>query len=160
MGNPDVEIDRRTTEMNYQQIFREVCVITKLAKVATRAPWMLLNFSISIIALPDPPMDVRVDGGPQDGTILVTWIPVTLNTTSLRHVPVTGYAVFADGKRVTDVDSPSSDHALVDLGCIGHFNPKLITVRSKSGDLLSNDSSAVPIQASSRTRRAARVSHT
>lgn len=102
-------------------------------------------------------MDVRVDGGPQDGTILVTWIPVTLNTTSVRHVPVTGYAVFADGKRVTDVDSPSSDHALVDLGCIGHFNPKLITVRSKSGDLLSNDSSAVPIQASSRTRRQTRV---
>ena len=62
-------------------------------------------------------MDVRVDGGPQDGTILVTWIPVTLNTTSAqRVVPVTGYAVFADGKRVTDVDSPSSDHALVDLG--------------------------------------------
>ena len=25
-------------------------------------------------------MDVRVDSGPQDGTILVTWIPVTLNT--------------------------------------------------------------------------------
>ena len=23
--------------------------------------------------LPDPPMDVRVDSGPQDGTILVTW---------------------------------------------------------------------------------------
>ena len=116
-----------------------------------------LIFRPCFAALPDPPMDVRVDGGPQDGTILVTWIPVTLNTTSLRHVPVTGYAVFADGKRVTDVDSPSSDHALVDLGCIGHFNPKLITVRSKSGDLLSNDSSAVPIQASTRTRRAARV---
>ena len=109
------------------------------------------------LALPDPPMDVRVDGGPQDGTILVTWIPVTLNTTSVRHCQVTGYAVFADGKRVTDVDSPSSDHALVDLGCIGHFNPKLITVRSKSGDLLSNDSSAVPIQASSRPRRQTRV---
>ena len=29
--------------------------------------------------LPDPPMDVRVDPGPQDGTVLVTWIPVTLN---------------------------------------------------------------------------------
>ena len=36
---PDVEIDRRTTEMNYQQIIGEVCVITKLVKVATRAPW-------------------------------------------------------------------------------------------------------------------------
>ena len=28
--------------------------------------------------LPDPPMDVRVDPGPQDGTVLVTWIPVTV----------------------------------------------------------------------------------
>ena len=55
-------------------------------------------------------MDVRVDGGPQDGTILVTWIPVPLNTTqSNRLAPVTGYAVFADGKRVTDVDSPTSE---------------------------------------------------
>ena len=88
--------------------------------------------------------------------------------------------VFADGKRVTDVDSPSSkltkvtvatkainalvfmkitqylvilfqycsitgDHALIDLGCIGHFNPKLITVRSKSRELLSIDSPAIPI---------------
>jgi len=57
-------------------------------------------------------MDVRVDGGPQDGTILVTWIPVTLNTgmITMKQVPVTGYAVFADGKRVTDVDSPTSNH--------------------------------------------------
>ncbi len=102
-------------------------------------------------------MDVRVDGGPQDGTILVTWIPVTLNTTTAIRVPITGYAVFADGKRVTDVDSPTSDHALVDLGCIGHFNPKLITVRSKSGDLLSNDSSAVPIQGGTRLKRQSRV---
>lgn len=52
-------------------------------------------------------MDVRVEGGPQDGTVLVTWIPVTLNERA-KASPVTGYAVFADGKRVTDVDSPSS----------------------------------------------------
>ena len=44
--------------------------------------------------------------------MLVTWIPVTLNVTAgggkEKTSPVTGYAVFADGKRVTDVDSPSS----------------------------------------------------
>eukprot|EP00095_Tigriopus_kingsejongensis_P007068 maker-scaffold1121_size61474-snap-gene-0.20 protein:Tk07068 transcript:maker-scaffold1121_size61474-snap-gene-0.20-mRNA-1 annotation:"peripheral-type benzodiazepine receptor-associated protein 1-like isoform x1" len=103
-------------------------------------------------ALPDPPLDVRVDGGPQDGTILVTWIPVS----SSHHdhfTPVTGYAVFADGKRVTDVDSPTSDHALIDLGCIGHFHPKVITVRSKSRDLLSNDSTAVPIIANKHVKK-------
>ena len=137
---------------------KSVVILLIHVLIWTASYFSYINWSLfTISALPDPPMDVRVDGGPQDGTILVTWIPVTLNTTGVRHVPVTGYAVFADGKRVTDVDSPSSDHALVDLGCIGHFNPKLITVRSKSGDLLSNDSSAVPIQASSRTRRAARV---
>ena len=69
---------------------------------------------VSVAALPDPPMDVRVDGGPQDGTILVTWIPVTLNSAlpTTKQVPVTGYAVFADGKRVTDVDSPTSKNNL------------------------------------------------
>jgi len=30
-------------------------------------------------------MDVRVDAGPQDGTILVTWIPVTLNTNTSKE---------------------------------------------------------------------------
>ena len=53
-----------------------------------------------------------MDPGPQDGTVLVTWIPVTLNLTAgnkEKTSPVTGYAVFADGKRVTDVDSPSSE---------------------------------------------------
>ena len=57
-------------------------------------------------------MDVRVDGGPQDGTLLVTWIPVPTQpgaSTNKHMAPVTGYAVFADGKRVTDVDSPSSE---------------------------------------------------
>ena len=53
-------------------------------------------------------MDVRVDGGPQDGTILVTWIPSTNVGLAQKQAPVTGYAVFADGKRVTDVDSPTS----------------------------------------------------
>ena len=69
---------------------------------------------VFVAALPDPPMDVRVDGGPQDGTILVTWIPVTLNSAlpTTKQVPVTGYAVFADGKRVTDVDSPTSKNNL------------------------------------------------
>jgi len=111
--------------------------------------------------MPDPPMDIRVDGGPQDGTLLVTWIPISRGSENDNKLaPVTGYAVFADGKRVTDVDSPSSirnfvnkylspyilgDHALIDFGCIGHFSPKTITVRSKSGDVLSVDSTIISV---------------
>ena len=40
----------------------------------------------------------------------------------------------------------------MDLACIGHFNPKNITVRSKSRDLLSTDSVSVPVPAASRRR--------
>ena len=40
----------------------------------------------------------------------------------------------------------------MDLACIGHFNPKNITVRSKSRDLLSTDSVSVPVPLSSRRR--------
>lgn len=61
--------------------------------------------------VPDPPVDVQVELGPQDGTLLVTWLPVTINSQSGKSngVPVTGYAVYADGRKVTEVDSPTGN---------------------------------------------------
>lgn len=41
--------------------------------------------------------DILVEAGPQDGTLLVTWQPVSRPPSS---GPVTGYAVYADGKKV------------------------------------------------------------
>jgi len=55
------------------------------------------------VGLPEAPCEVQVEPGPQDGTLLVTWMPVCLGEVSV----VTGYAVYADGKKVTDVDSPT-----------------------------------------------------
>lgn len=59
--------------------------------------------------LPDPPVNVLVEPGPQDGSLLVTWLPVTINSTggTSNGAPVTGYAVYADGKKVTEVESPT-----------------------------------------------------
>jgi RIMS-binding protein 2 len=67
---------------------------------------MCYNFICMLTGLPDPPVDIQVEAGPQDGTLLVTWLPVGLNA-STNGAPVTGYAVYADGKKVTDVDSPT-----------------------------------------------------
>ena len=62
--------------------------------------------------LPDPPMDVRVDPGPQDGTVLVTWIPVTLNNqvncqlstvivpVSLRSHCVSQFCLHSEGSQI------------------------------------------------------------
>lgn len=81
----------------------------------------------------------QVEPGPQDGTLLVTWHPV------LTSAAVTGYAVYADGKKVTDVDSPTGDHALVDIHKLVGLNPKHITVRTKCRESLSGDSYATAI---------------
>lgn len=84
-----------------------------------------------------------MEAGPQDGTLLVTWQPVALNGSA-----VTGYAVYADGKKVTDVDSPTGDHALVDIHKLMGLNPKAITVRTKSRESQSGDSCATAIPCS------------
>ncbi|XP_024084394.1 peripheral-type benzodiazepine receptor-associated protein 1 isoform X4 [Cimex lectularius] len=89
--------------------------------------------------LPEPPVDIQVEPGPQDGTLLVTWQPST-SISSPAGTLVTGYAVYADGKKVTDVDSPSGDHALIDINKLLGLNPKQVTVRTKSRDNQSSDS--------------------
>ncbi|KAJ8910498.1 hypothetical protein NQ315_012345 [Exocentrus adspersus] len=95
--------------------------------------------------LPDPPSDILVEPGPQDGTLLVTWHPILT-----PHHPgstITGYAVYADGKKVTDVDSPTGDHALIDISKLLGLNPKHVTVRTKARDSQSADSlpTAIPL---------------
>lgn len=81
-----------------------------------------------------------MEAGPQDGTLLVTWQPVALHGSA-----VTGYAVYADGKKVTDVDSPTGDHALVDIHKLMGLNPTHITVRTKSRESQSADSCAAAV---------------
>lgn len=58
---------------------------------------------------------------------------------------MTGYAVYADGKKVTDVDSPTGDHALIDISKLLGLNPKHVTVRTKARDSQSPDSVPTPI---------------
>ncbi|VVC97863.1 unnamed protein product [Leptidea sinapis] len=106
------------------------------------APGAYTDFRTLPKGLPDPPNEIMVEAGPQDGTLLVTWQPVLRPPAS---GPVTGYAVYADGKKVTDVDSPTGDHALVDIGKLLGLNPKCVTVRTKSRDSQSGDSAPTPI---------------
>lgn len=123
---------------------------------------MLFNLRVIVSAFFHV-QEIQVEAGPQDGTLLVTWTPVIRPPSS---GPVTGYAVYADGKKVchsngsgfiqlsvlmcelqvTDVDSPTGDHALIDIGKLVGLNPRAVTVRTKSRDAQSTDSapSAIP----------------
>lgn len=106
------------------------------------APGAYADFRTLTKGLPDPPQDIQLEAGPQDGTILVTWQPVNRPTST---GPVTGYAVYADGKKVTDINSPTGDHALIDIGKLGVFNPRAVTIRTKSRDSQSADSAPILI---------------
>ncbi|CAL1288969.1 unnamed protein product [Larinioides sclopetarius] len=91
--------------------------------------------------LPEPPLDVQVEPGPQDGTLLVTWLPVTINNRGTSNgAPVTGYAVYTGDRKVSEVDSPTGDHALLDMMNLAPLKKRAVTVKTKSGDNLSIDS--------------------
>ncbi|KAL1440669.1 hypothetical protein MTO96_009222 [Rhipicephalus appendiculatus] len=96
--------------------------------------------------IPDPPVDVQVEAGPQEGTVLVTWLPVTINALGTSNgAAVTGYAVYAAGKKVTEIDSPTGDHALLDVASLLPLHTRAITVRTRAGDSLSVDSLPVVV---------------
>ena len=93
--------------------------------------------------LPDPPVDVQVDCGPEPGTITVQWLPVTITTYGLSNgAPVTGYIVYGDGKKLKDIDEPMSDSVVIN---IAKTPVKYVSVRTKSNDKLSNESSSCPV---------------
>lgn len=92
--------------------------------------------------IPDPPVDIQVEAGPQEGTLLVTWLPVTINATAgtSNGAPVTGYAVYAAGRKLAEIDSPTGDHALLDISHLLPLHNKTVTVRTRAGESLSVDS--------------------
>lgn len=79
-------------------------------KVSLQRLTLLLNrFSLSP-GLPDPPVDIQIESGPQEGTLLVTWLPITLNQFGTsNNCPVTGYAVFSGHKKLAEIDSPTGN---------------------------------------------------
>ena len=61
-----------------------------------------------IVGIPDAPLDVQVEAGPQEGTLLITWLPVTITTAGTSNgAVVTGYSVYVDGKVIKDLHSPT-----------------------------------------------------
>ena len=89
--------------------------------------------------LPDPPVDVQVEAGPDSGTISVLWLPVTIIDHGLSNgAPVTGYAVYGDGCKLQDVDDSTADSAVIPTEKLSF---KTVTVRTRSHDKQSGDSS-------------------
>uniref|UniRef100_A0A914W3U6 RIMS-binding protein 2 n=1 Tax=Plectus sambesii TaxID=2011161 RepID=A0A914W3U6_9BILA len=98
------------------------------------------------IGLPDPPAHVQVDPGPQDNTLLVTWRPVDTQPKPPSRAAVAAYLIYADGRKILEVPSPSGDHVLLRLSDFVDDPPLFITVRTKTREgAVSADSNVVRV---------------
>ncbi|XP_062590789.1 peripheral-type benzodiazepine receptor-associated protein 1-like isoform X4 [Saccostrea cucullata] len=85
--------------------------------------------------VPEPPLNVQVEAGPQEGTLLLTWIPVTIDSSGFSNgAVVTGYVVYADGRRVKDAQGPTNDHIILSADDFQAFIPKQLLVRTVTVD--------------------------
>ncbi|NXI14834.1 RIMB1 protein, partial [Irena cyanogastra] len=148
----------------YWYIFRNLQPSTQyVAKLEARpmkTPWeevpkgqeqdsAVIHFTTPLAGTPDAPLDVQVEAGPSPGILVISWLPVTIDAEgSSNGVRVTGYAVYADGRKVIEVTSPTAGSVLVDLSQLQMFQVcREVSVRTMSQYGESVDS--VPAQISS-----------
>ena len=68
-----------------------------------------LSVFLCFTGIPEPPINVQVESGPQEGTLLLTWFPVTIDTSGFSNgALVTGYMVFADGQPAKETKGATS----------------------------------------------------
>ncbi|KHJ85769.1 hypothetical protein OESDEN_14496 [Oesophagostomum dentatum] len=84
------------------------------------------------VGLPDPPTNVQAENGPQAGTLLVSWTPVTNQPKPPSRAAVHSYLIYADGKNIAQVPSATADHVLLRLADLSDDPPIFITVRTRT----------------------------
>jgi len=90
----------------------------------------------SLPGVPEAPVNVQLEAGPDLGSLMVSWLPVTLITTGRSNgLQVAGYAVYVDGRLVKQLLNPTGDHVLVECHDLSRLqNPHSVTVRTFSVD--------------------------
>ncbi|BHF64947.1 benzodiazepine receptor binding [Sparganum proliferum] len=86
---------------------------------------VILEFRTAPIGLPDPPKNVQVDAGPQDGILLVSWRPVPQATQVIANYEneplVQGYSVYVNGHLLEEIQGGERDHVLLPLRRLANF---------------------------------------
>ncbi|TGZ63929.1 hypothetical protein CRM22_006641 [Opisthorchis felineus] len=81
-------------------------------------------YKVLLTGLPDPPTNVQLEPGPQDGMLLVTWLPVPQDQGAAAAataagagitLPVQGYTVCLNENSLVEVAESTNDHAIIPL---------------------------------------------
>ena len=73
--------------------------------------------SILFLEIPDAPLEIQVEPGPRQGTLLVMWLPVKPDGKPPNSI-VNGYSVYVDGRKVKEMLSPTGtmSNLLITIG--------------------------------------------
>ncbi|XP_069134762.1 RIMS-binding protein 2-like [Argopecten irradians] len=94
-----------------------------------------IDFRTPAGGLPEPPINIQVEVGPQEGTLLLTWLPVTIDPSGISNGSfVKGYVVYADGRRTKEALGPTNDHIILSADDFLGFIPKQLLVRTVTRD--------------------------
>uniref|UniRef100_A0A7M4FQB4 RIMS-binding protein 2 n=1 Tax=Crocodylus porosus TaxID=8502 RepID=A0A7M4FQB4_CROPO len=110
----------------------------KMTYNLSQEKWMQKSATVTFVTpstgLPDAPLDVQVEPGPSVDSLVISWLPVTIDAAgSSNGVQVTGYAVYVNGQRVTEVMSPITGSVLVELSQLEIFQvSQKVSVRTLS----------------------------
>ncbi|XP_045172088.2 peripheral-type benzodiazepine receptor-associated protein 1-like isoform X4 [Mercenaria mercenaria] len=103
-----------------------------------------IEFMTARGGVPDPPVSVQVESGPQEGSILLTWLPVTIDTSGFSNgASVSGYYVYADGQKIKHVHGATNDHSILTSEDFRGFVPKALSVCTVSKEKVESASSEV-----------------
>nr|XP_044988353.1 RIMS-binding protein 3 [Jaculus jaculus] len=97
-----------------------VRVGVQLPRDLWQVPWKTMSYTITfdtpLAGPPFPPLDVLVEHHTSPGFLVVSWLPVTIDSAgSSNGVQVTGYAVYADGHKVAEVADATAGNTLLEF---------------------------------------------
>ncbi|KAL8197415.1 UNVERIFIED_CONTAM: hypothetical protein K2H54_023739 [Gekko kuhli] len=133
----------------YRYTFRNLCPSTKYSvKVEPLVPQEAsvspqgelqrkareMTFITPSAGPPHAPIDVHVQAGSSADILVISWFPETLHPSgSSNGVKVTGYAVYINGQKVTEIMSPTAGSVSLDVSQRNVFQgPQAVTVRTIS----------------------------
>ncbi|XP_066268629.1 RIMS-binding protein 2-like isoform X4 [Branchiostoma lanceolatum] len=97
---------------------------------------------------PDPPVNVTVEPGQEPHQVLISWLPVTIDTTGTSNgAVVQGYAVYSGQRKVAEVSEPTGDSVVVEASTLAGttVGPILVRTVSSSGDSINSQSAVIPL---------------
>ncbi|XP_078681947.1 RIMS-binding protein 2-like isoform X1 [Branchiostoma floridae x Branchiostoma belcheri] len=97
---------------------------------------------------PDPPVNVTVEPGQDPTQVLISWLPVTIDTAGTSNgAVVQGYAVYSGHRKIAEVTEPTADSVVVEAATLAGttIGPVLVRTVSSSGDSINSQSAVIPL---------------